>query len=61
MCLSVPCGNDTWLHLTFIYDVRRPFLLPRVKALLFKESILLSVEGDVGLGAESLPDRRLAC
>jgi hypothetical protein len=40
-----------------IYDARRPFLLPRVRALLLMESILLSIVGEVGFDAESLPDR----
>lgn len=44
-------------QMALIYDTRRPFLLPRVKALRLIESILLSLVGDVGLGAESLPDR----
>jgi len=44
-----------WLPL--IYEARRPFLLPRVKALLLIASILLGLVGDVGLGVESLPDR----
>lgn len=41
-----------------IYDVRRSFLLPRVKALRLIESILLSAVGEDGLGVASLPDRR---
>lgn len=44
----------------FSYDSRRPFLLPSVKALLRMAFILLSLVGDVGLGAESLPER-VAC
>jgi hypothetical protein len=40
-----------------IYDARRPFLLPRVRALLRMAFILLSLVGDVGLEVESLPDR----
>jgi hypothetical protein len=40
-----------------VYYVRRPFLLPRVRALLLIESILLSLVGDDGVDVESLPDR----
>ena len=45
-------------HSWSTYDVRRPFLLPIVKALL----ILLSVVGDVGDAGvvELLPDRRVS-
>lgn len=39
-----------------LYDVRRPFLLPRVRARLLIAFILLSLVGEVGLFA-SLPDR----
>lgn len=48
-------GLKSWVVL--IYDVRRPFLLPRVRALLRMAFILLSLVGDVGLELESLPDR----
>ncbi|KAH8629146.1 hypothetical protein IG631_16403 [Alternaria alternata] len=41
----------------FIHEVRRPFLLPIVKALLSLLSVLM---GDVGLGVELLPDRRVS-
>jgi hypothetical protein len=42
----------------FIHDdVRRPFLLPRVKARL---SLLSVAMGDVGLGVELLPDLRVS-
>lgn len=43
--------------LVLIYEARRPFLLPRVRALLRMAFILLSLVGDVGLVVESLPDR----
>lgn len=43
-------------HVRPIYDERRPFLEPRVKALLLMMSILLGLDGDVGL-VDSLPDR----
>jgi hypothetical protein len=42
---------------TFIHEVRRPFLLPIVKARLSLLSVLM---GDVGLGVELLPDRRVS-
>lgn len=44
----------SWLD----HEVRRPFLLPRVKALLLMVSILLSAVGDAGLVGASLPERR---
>lgn len=40
-----------------VHDVRRPFLLPIVKARL---SLLSVVVGDAGLGVELLPDRRVS-
>jgi hypothetical protein len=44
------CASD-FIH----HEVRRPFLLPRVKARL---SLLSVAVGDVGLGVELLSDRR---
>jgi hypothetical protein len=46
-------GMSFFIH----HDVRRPFLLPRVNARL---SLLSVVVGDVGLGVELLPDRRVS-
>lgn len=44
-------------QMPFIYDARRPFLDPRVKALRRIASILLWLVGDAGLAVDSLPDR----
>jgi hypothetical protein len=49
MYADVPCCSSL-----FIYEARRPFLLPRVK-----RRILLGLVGNVGLALESLPDRFL--
>jgi hypothetical protein len=46
-------GASFFVH----HDVRRPFLLPRVNARL---SLLSVAMGDVGLGVELLPDRRVS-